>query len=267
MFRKRMETEPIPERVFALCKIVESERSISVSDLRNRMEPAGLNESASLYFPIYRETAEELGLIKVFDNIVSLGCEENVFSSMLAMRFFINSHIERFSNGPFYQVTNAYYKKDVGILHGVQNVGQILPSIKQDLTVDVNTDAMRGWRFWAEYLGFGIRTSDMFVLPNAYEFLLDLINNSRCELKKSYPTSEFVNMLRPQINIIVDPNDMSKTFSFGVSMALRMLHDFGIIHMDHILDDKDRWSLYKMPVHDVPNEVSQISVLKKGEVR
>jgi len=265
MFKKRMETEPIPERVYALCKIVESSKSISVSDLRNRMEPSGLNESSSPYFPIYREAAEELGLIKVADNIVSLACDATVLSSIISMRSYINAHIEQFAGGPFYQVTSAYYTRDAEILCEEQNVGQILPSIKQYITAEVNTDAMRGWRFWAEYLGFGIRTTDMYILPNAYDFLLDLINNSKCEIGKSYSASEFVNMLRPQINIIVDPGDISKSFNYGTSGALRMLHDFGVIHMEHILDDKDRWALYKMPVHEIPDEVSQITVLTKGE--
>ena len=266
MFKKKMETEAIPERVYALCKNVELAKSISINDLRNKMEPTGLNESTT-YFPIYRETAEELFLIMVADNIVSLGVEANVLQTIQSMRKYINTQLERFSDGPFYQVTRAYFRRGVEILHGEQNVGQILPSIRPDLSVDVNTEAMRGWRFWAEFLGFGIRTSDMFIMPNAYEFILDLINNSNAEVGKRYAISDFVNLLRPHINIVVDPSDMSKTFNFGVSGALRLLHDFGVIRMEYMLDDKDRWTLYKMPVHEIPEEVSQVTVIKKGEIQ
>ena len=42
MFREKMVTSAIPERVYVLCKIVEK-GPISGSELREKMEPAELN--------------------------------------------------------------------------------------------------------------------------------------------------------------------------------------------------------------------------------
>lgn len=48
MFKEKMVTTAIPERVFALCKIVEK-GSIYAGELKNKMEPEFLG-NGSVYF-------------------------------------------------------------------------------------------------------------------------------------------------------------------------------------------------------------------------
>ena len=53
MFREKMVTPAIPERVYVLCKIVEK-GPISSSELKEKMEPAELNaDTSTAYFPDY----------------------------------------------------------------------------------------------------------------------------------------------------------------------------------------------------------------------
>ena len=52
MFKEKMVTTAIPERVFALCKIVEK-GSIYAGELKNKMEPEFL-ENGSVYFMIIK---------------------------------------------------------------------------------------------------------------------------------------------------------------------------------------------------------------------
>ena len=54
MFDNNIKTEPIPERVFELCKMV-SKGDIDDNIARERMEPSGLNTSGTAYYPSIRE--------------------------------------------------------------------------------------------------------------------------------------------------------------------------------------------------------------------
>ena len=86
MFREKMVTPAIPERVYVLCKIVEK-GPISSSELKEKMEPAELNaDTSTAYFPDYRTAAEELGLIITSDNMISLAGDPSVIESRQTMR-------------------------------------------------------------------------------------------------------------------------------------------------------------------------------------
>ena len=79
MFREKMKTPAIPERVYTLCKIVEK-KPLTVQELKNKMEPDYLQQSTS-YFADYREAAEELGLISVTDQNVELAASPSAVRS------------------------------------------------------------------------------------------------------------------------------------------------------------------------------------------
>ena len=76
----RMVTSATPERVFALCKLVEN-KDRNDAELRECMEPKYLNNSTT-YFGDYRTGAEELGLIRSLDNVISLQVDPKVCGSI-----------------------------------------------------------------------------------------------------------------------------------------------------------------------------------------
>ena len=125
--------------------------------------------------------------------------------------------------------------------------------------VDVDVKAMRAWRFWASFLGFGY-LQDMFIIPNANVFLKDIIDGTNLERKRMYSISEFVEALLPAANIII-PDQASKKFNYGVSNGLRALHDSGFLKMEHILDQKDIWSLYPMKAYSNDPIITNITIL------
>ena len=116
MFREKMKTPAIPERVYTLCKIVEK-KPLTVQELKNKMEPDYLQQSTS-YFADYREAAEELGLISVTDQNVELAADPSAVRSMADMRRYVNGRLEEFADGQFYRVTKAYYARGANVLHG-----------------------------------------------------------------------------------------------------------------------------------------------------
>ncbi len=257
MFKEKMVTPAIPERVFALCKIVER-GPISSSDLKNRMEPDYLG-NGSVYFGDYRKAAEELGLITISDDVISLAVDSKMIKSMSSMRMYINKTLERLNTGQFYLVTNAYYTLGSTIFKEDKNIANLGPLFSEMTGTAVDAMAMRAWRFWASFLGFGY-LQDMFIIPNAYVFLSDVIASSKMEKKKLYSVSEFVNEITPMANVVI-PDASSRKFSYGVSNGLRALHDAGKIKMEHIHDQEDMWTLYPLKAYSNDATVTHITIL------
>ena len=257
MFKEKMATEAIPERVYALCKIVEK-GPLSTSEIRDKMEPDFLGNSTP-YFYYYKNAAEELGLISISDDLISLAVDESVVKNIESMRKYINQKIEMFNSSQFYLVTNAYFEKGSDIFKEDKNIANLAPMYANLTGMDVDVKAMRAWRFWASFLGFGY-LQKMFIIPNANVFLKDIIVGTNLEKNRKYSVSEFVEALLPKANIIIsDP--ASTKFNYGVSNGLRALHDFGVIKMEHILDQKDIWSLYPMKAYSNDPIITNITIL------
>jgi len=257
MFKDKMVTTAIPERIYVLCKIVEKE-PITSSELKDKMEPEFLG-NGSVYFNDYKNAAEELGLITISDDLILLAVDPKVVKNIESMRKYINSRFELFNKGQFYLVTNAYFKKDSEIFKEDKNIANLGPLFTEMTRYPVDAVAMRAWRFWASFLGFGY-LQEMFIIPNANVFLWDVICNSSLEKEKMYSASEFVNAITPMGNIII-PDASSKKFNYGVSNGLRALQDAGKIRMEHILDQKDMWTLYPLKAYSNDSTITHITIL------
>lgn len=257
MFKEKMVTTAIPERVYALCKIVEK-GSITSSELKEKMEPEFLG-NGSVYFNDYKNAAEELGLISISDDQIQLAVDSGVIKNITNMRVYINSNLEKFNMGQFYKVTNAYFEKEAMIFKEDKNIANLGPLFTEMTGMPVDAVAMRAWRFWASFLGFGY-LQDMFIIPNANVFLDDVISSSGLEKKKMYTVSEFVNAISPMANIVI-PDIANKKFSYGVSNGLRALHDSGKIKMEHIMDQMDMWALYPLKSYSNDSTITHITIM------
>ena len=254
-----MVTPAIPERVFTLCKVIEN-KPMASSEVKEKMEPSYLGQTTS-YYNDYRNAAEELELITITDNVMSLAVDSSVIKSMDSMRFYVNGQLTRFREGQFYKVTKAYYSMGKNILYGENNVANMALNMTALTGISVDSMAMRAWRFWASYLGFGY-LQDMFVIPNADVFLLDVIHRAGFDKNYRYSISEFLRKMKPHADIIIDSEDGNKTFSFGVSNGLRTLQDAGYIKMEHIMDQEDTWNLYHIDALSANEIVTNITVLQ-----
>ena len=244
MFKEKMVTTAIPERVFALCKIVEK-GSIYSSELKNKMEPEFLG-NGSVYFNDYKNAAEELGLVTISDDLISLAVDPKIVKNIESMRMYINSHLELYDTGQFYLVTNAYFDKGNDIFKEDKNIANLGPMFSEMTGVPVDAVAMRAWRFWASFLGFGY-LQEMFVIPNANVFLGDVISSTNLEKKRMYSVNEFV--------------DAAKKFNYGVSNGLRALQDAGKIKMEHIHDQEDMWTLYPLKAYSNDSTITHITIM------
>lgn len=252
-----MDTPGIPERVYELCKIVEK-KPTKTRELKEKMEPDDLNNNSS-YFSQYKSVATELRLISENDDIISLAVNPSEIKDMEAFKKYVIRKLSSFVEGPFFKTTKAYYDLGDSILFGKeQNIAQMASKLSsEDLTVD--DKGLRGWRFWATFLGLGYVKGMMF-LPNASEYLQLLIEQSKLEKNHLYTVNEFLDLLSPQIEMVTNLYDENKTISFGLSNALSTLESAKVIKLDNIMDTGEVWTMYQY-IKILDNRVTHITVL------
>lgn len=259
MFKDRMVTPATPERVYALCKIVAKEAR-PATEVREKMEPAALSGDSQVYFSDYRTAAEELGLIINSDQMLSLAIDREIIASISAMRQYVNTKLREFPDGQFYKVTQAYFSLDATVLSGDQSLVNLAPQMSELTGMSVDAPAMRGWRFWVTFLGFGY-LQDMFFIPNAAVFISDILKCLKPASGTMFSFSEFIELIAPYAQIIIGTDTSSRRINFGLSNALRTLHDSGIIKLDHILDSSDIWNLYPLKAHPISGTVTNVTIL------
>lgn len=260
MFSNKMVTPATPERVFTLCRIVEK-KALAASEVRSKMEPEFLTGASTAYFQDYRNAAEELGLIAISDNFISLATSLDHIASIQAMRNFVNHQLERFRDGQFYKVTQAYFSLGDQVFTKDKNLSNLAPEMTKLTGCSVDAMAMRAWRFWVTFLGFGY-LQDMFFIPNACVFLRDIISQLPLKKGEIYAFGEFMQQIQPYAEIVLGSNVSEHRLNYGVSCGLRTLHDIGIIRLEHIMDYHDIWNLYPMNAHSIPSTVTNITICK-----
>ena len=260
MFRQKMVTPAIPERVYVLCRTVRasSNRYLSEKDLKDRMEPAFLGNNSS-YFRDYLTAAEELHLVQITDGAVSLAVESSVIDSISTMRRYCNGVLSEFKGGQFFEVTKTYFDMGDSVLNGPNNVAEWSDRFKDASRLTVNAMELRARRFWFTFLGFGY-LHDMFLIPNAGVFIKDAIDLAGIKKRHPYSFGEFVELIMPYSEIVMDSD--ANMLNFGVSNGLRTLHDNGMITLEHILDQEDIWSLNPLQLHKIKDTVTNITVNK-----
>ena len=260
MFRNEMETQAIPERVYALCKLVEKTPASS-KEISEKMEPEYLKkDSATTYFSKYKSTAIELGLISEADNQLSLSVDHSALEDMNSFRKYVNNKISEYSDGLFYRVTKLYFERGIDIVKETTNVSELYNSFALELGTHMVIDNMRAWRFWVSFLGFGYLMDDnrSLFLPNAADFIWDLIESANFDKNVWIPMSSFIEKIEPNSNIIID--SLSKNFNYGVSNGFRTLKNLGKIDLFKESDAPDIWNLYSF--QDGQDVVTQIKILK-----
>lgn len=259
MFTGAMQTEPIPARVFALYKIVSDKKSIKRSDLKELMEPASLNADKTGYFSIILATAEEIGIVNEVDNIVSPAVPKEDMKTMNDLRQFVANELENFSDGHFYKATDAMLNINEFVLKNGNIADLAIRNRISEVTGELySAPEMRGWRFWASFLGFGT-IQNMVYLPNAYVFVKTILKNSGFDKNQQMLFSEFIEAIGSKYAPLIKATGGNQLLNLAFSNALQELH---LNHEIELIDNKDRdtsqtWTLYpsqtyfSQPITDV----------------
>ena len=260
MFIGNMVTEPIPARVFALYKIVEAKKDISRSELQGLMEPKDIYEGNS-YFSAIIKTAEELKIIENKDNIINLLDGKEKLKTIADFRKHTISILQDLSDGQFWKCTNIIVNMNEKIYEyrTISDSG-MLNHLSNKLDETIKAPMMRGWRFWAQFLGFGV-VNEMTFLPNAYVYVKDVIRLMNLEKNQEYSMSDFMARFMQYGRVVLSSSPADKNLNIAMSSALRELHDNGEIVLKFGSDQEMKWILY--PSKELFNQPIS-SVVYKG---
>lgn len=255
MFTGNMGTESTPTRVYALYKIVASKKTISKSDLKGLMEPAGIYEDGvSSYFPLILKTAIELKILNDQDGMITTNILKDEIKDIEDFRKYVISLLPQFENGQFWKCTNVIVNMNEKIYEYASiSDSQMLNYLSNNIGENVSAPMARGWRFWAQFLGFG-NMNDFVFLPNAYCFVKDVIQLMNLEKKKEYLFEDFFNSFS-QYGKILLPNQIGeKNLNIAMSNALRQLYENKEIDLKLRGDVNSKWILYPskdFPIHTI----------------
>lgn len=243
MFIGNMVTEAIPARVFALYKIVEAKKGISRGELQGLMEPKDIYEGTS-YFSAIIKAAEELKIIENKDNTINLVDGKERFKTIDDFRRYVISILQDFSDGQFWKCTNVIVNMNEKIYeyNAISDSG-MLNLLSSKVGETIKAPMIRGWRFWAQFLGFGV-VNEMTFLPNAYVYVKDILRLMDLEKKQEYSMSDFMARFMQYGRVMLSPSTSDKNLNIAMSSALRELHDNGEIVLKFGSDQEMKWILY-----------------------
>lgn len=255
-----MVTEAIPARVYSLYRIATSKKDITKTEVQKDMEPEGIYEGNS-YFSTILKTATELKLVEIQDNIIVPLVPKDQIKSMEDFKLFVISKMDSFEGEQFYKFTNAVVNMNEKI-YQFTNVADstMLNIISSQLDQQITAPMARGWRFWAQFLGFGYM-NNMAFLPNAYIYVKNVLKLMDLEKKREYKIDDFMIRFNQYGKILSSNLQPERNINIALSSALRELHDNGEIELKYGSDAENRWILF--PSDESFNE--QIaSIIYKG---
>lgn len=259
-----MTPNSLPERVFQIGTYL-GKNAASLSDLR---EYFTLDTVKSDALSDTLTAARELDLLNETGTNYSLKVNPIVFESMETFRTYCNSKVFSDRDGLFYKVSqvmlNLYETREGRSFTSVSFTSGKFESYLRERVYSMNniSQNMRGWRFWASFLGLGVITKpkkDIFIfMPNMFINLQDAITNSKIP-SGTYTIREFINYIEPFCGEAL-PEPGSMQFNLGMSNGLRCLDDFNIAKVTSENDAQETWIISEIKTHKLQSTVSHIQI-------
>lgn len=269
MFFSSIKTEPTPERVFSLIRIVADKGSIEEKALKKILIPQSLNDTKNSYFRPIFDTAKELELIDYDDEnkVVFVGKKEDI-KSLTAFRRYCNSVVFKDKNADFYKIIAVFLESnDEWLGYGsVTNSNEVIRLVNAEIgisSLQIQKDVILGVRFWINFLGFGFfqETAKIF-FPNMYTALKDFMLLGNFEKGKEYSIEEFIYNLHNGSSVALKNSKTTQTLNLAMSNALRLLHDNKEIELKKHLDSEKIWHLFLNEEHEFVSDITHIVINK-----
>ncbi len=269
MFFSSIKTEPIPERVFSISKIVLEKGPIDEKELENILVPPKLNTAKTSYFRPVFETAKELGFIgnDAEKKVIFMGDKENIVS-LSSFRRYCNSKVFSDTSTEFYKIISCFLAaNDEWLGYGsVTTSAEVIRQISAETSIPslkLEKDVILGIRFWINFLGFGFFQEQAKVfLPNMYTALNDFMVLGNIEKDKEYTVEEFIDALHNGSAVALKNARVSQRLNLAMSNALRFMHDNKEIELKKHLDSEKTWHLFPNEEHEFTSEITHIIIKK-----
>ncbi|MGO5136799.1 hypothetical protein ACTQ31_08710 [Clostridium butyricum] len=264
MFENNLKTEPIPERVYELCKYV-SKGEISDKEMKEKIEPTSLKDSNTTYYYSIREVCiNELKLVNQDGDILSYIGDKKIIKDMDSFRKYCNLVAYKNENSHFFKIANCFLESnDEWLKYTTLTDPNIIKYVRDKTGIRPVTDPMMlGMRFWMSFLGFGyIQEKEkilMWFLPNMHVALQDFCEASLLEKKKEYSVDEFMSIIYERASVALINTMDSHKFNLAMSNALRQMHDNKEIELKRQLDSKEVWNMFHDGSHEFTEEITHI---------
>lgn len=264
MFENNIKTEPIPERVYELCKIV-SKGDVDDKIVKERMEPKAINSADSSYYSSIREVCvQELKLITKEGDALSFVGDKKILKDMDSFRQYCNSTVFKNKETDFYKIAICFLESDDKWLkYKTLTDLNIIREVQEKTHIPLITGQMMlGMRFWISFLGFGyiqeIEKTYIYFLPNMHIALQDFCEFTEFEKNKEYTVFEFISMISNSASVALENAKETMRFNLAMSNALRQMHDGKEIVLKKALDSKEIWELYPDETHEFTDKITHI---------
>lgn len=258
MFKGKMVTMAIPERVFLLYRATVKSPTKD-AEVKSKILPK-LTDSSDSYYMEVKKCAIELQLINEQDGVIHTNDNIPELKNITDFRVYVNHQLNEFRDEQFWKVSNYMLNMSTEKLAMTDNIVVLSKEISSAIGIPVDEPSLRGWRFWASFLGFGF-VQDISFIPNPAGFIQDLIcSNPNIRKEETYLIDDFLDYLEPQLDIIMKDRN-SLLFNDSTSIGLRTLHDLKYLKMDHKADQGRIWSLSN--TEHLIRDVGQIEIYKK----
>ena len=263
MFVGNMVTEATPNRVYSLYRIASSKKELNRVEVQGMMEPKGIYNGSS-YFSAILKAAVELSLVEVQDNIVIPLVQKERLKNIDDFRLYVISKLADFQDEQFYKCTNMMVNMNEEVYkYSSISYSEMLNMISESINQQLTEPMIRGWRFWAQFLGFGFM-NNMAFLPNAYTFVKCVLKLLELDKNKEYKIDDFMIRFSQYGKILSGNLNPDRNMNIAFSSGLRELHDNGEIELIYSSDAESRWVLY--PSNETFNE-QVASIVYKGVKR
>jgi len=263
MFDNNIKTEPIPERVYELCKMV-SKGDVEDKIVKERMEPKAINStgSTSYYGSIREVCVQELKLITKEGERLRFVGDKKILKDMDSFRQYCNSIVFKNKETNFYKIARCFLESDDKWLkYKTLTDLNIRREVQEKTHISLITEQMMlGMRFWISFLGFGFiqESGSMYYLPNMHIALQDFCEFTEFEKNKEYTVSEFISMISNSASVALENAKETMRFNLAMSNALRQMHDRKEIVLKKALDSKETWELYPDETHEFTDKITHI---------
>ena len=251
-----MRPGPTPERVLAICRLLSS-NPLTEEEMKDRIY---LTKTAATKigeeFRNSINTAVELGLISLKDNVYSLSVAPNQVATVDAFRRISANRAFANKKSTFFRVCQWYVGSNETIFPYLNWEDKAAAAVKSGID-KINENDMLGWRFWASFLGLGyIHGTEL--IPNMYVRVRDVLAT---EFTKTFafdeeiPAGQFFDWLLTKIPEAKMTDD---SINLALSSAIRTLRDMDELTPLSLMDAVPMY-LYNLP-EDSTNKISHIIV-------
>lgn len=241
MFKEKdsMRPGPTPERVLAICRLVEKGR-YSFQELfkLTELDEESKTEEESIRRSI--EAAEELKLIGKKGDKYSLLIDKASLESAEAFRKTISKIIFSNSQSTFFKLTEWYIAHS-DLTQSINKFDDFAAIAAKNGVESVAENDVLGWRFWMRYLGHAYQYNKTLI-PNMYTRIGDALESVKPGTKMT--CNQFLAWIKRNVPEAAS-SCTNEGFPLAVSNGLRSLNEAGKIELISTMDAV-KISLYPM---------------------